>query len=603
MIPALPAGFLYDPLSVFSCMTPNLFILVYILGTTIAALLAVHSWNRRSETTRFWFSLLCIAIGIWCFTSIGEALSTSISGKYTWGVLSYTGSQTSPVLFFLFVVAFTRYNHYFTRKTRIILFILPIISIILAATNPYHHLLWPDVYLIQGPFSSLSAYYVHGPWYWVEILYSYSFLAAGMILLFITSLHQPPIYSLQTWFILAASIIPVAGNAFYALFPAFLSGVDITPALFTITCILIYYAITKLGLFDLIPVMCDEIVVSMGEGILVLDLKRRIIRINPATLRIFSVSDSVIGTSVSSVIPEFPDTEVPATDTGTHQEISLNNGIILSIHSYPVLGRDSQIMGTLHILSDVTEQVTLQNDLRTHSEKLEAVSRQLLIANEKLHLLSGITRHDILNELTVLKGYLDIMSWDKEKITNPEYLKKAMHAADTIGDLIRFTKTYDTIGTGSAAWLNLSMLVDAGILRSFRGEVTTDVIIDNTIPDTCFIYTESLLETVFGNLIDNALRHGGRVTRITFSLEEGDETYRVICQDNGTGIENDEKGKIFRPGYGKNTGYGLFLTKEILAVSEIRISEEGVYGKGATFVLHIPKKLVKCMESDTEIKA
>ncbi|MBN1165992.1 MAG: PAS domain-containing protein [Methanospirillaceae archaeon] len=585
-------------------MTFNLFILVYILGTGIAALLAVHSWKRRSETTHFWFSLLCIAIGIWCFTSIGEALSTSISGKYTWGVLSYTGSQTSPVLFFLFVVAFTRFSHYFTRNTRIILFILPIISIILAATNQYHHLLWPDVYLIQGPFSSLSAYYVHGPWYWVEILYSYFFLAAGMLLLFITSLHQPPIYSLQTRFILAASIFPVAGNAFYALFPTFLSGIDITPALFTITCILIYYAITKLGLFDLIPIMCDEIVQSMGEGILVLDQKKRIIRINPAALRIFSLSDTVIGTSVSSVIPEFPDNGVPAMDIGTHQEILLQNSTILSINSYPVLGRDKRILGTLHILSDVTGQVTLENDLRTHSENLEAVSRQLLIANEKLHLLSGITRHDILNELTVLKGYLDIMNWEREKILHPEYLEKAMHAADTIGDLIRFTKTYDTIGTGSISWLNLHALVDAGIMRSFRGEVTIDVTIDNTIPDTCFISTESLLETVFGNLVDNALRHGGRVTRITFSLLEGDETYRVICEDNGAGIDNDEKRKIFRPGYGKNTGYGLFLTKEILAVSEILISEEGVYGEGAAFVLHIPKKLVKFMESTgTEIKA
>ena len=119
------------------------------------------------------------------------------------------------------------------------------------------------------------------------------------------------------------------------------------------------------------------------------------------------------------------------------------------------------------------------------------------------------------------------------------------------------------------------------------------MIIENLIPRSCEIYTDPLLSSVFGNLIDNALRHGGTVTRISFTLEQASPEYQIICQDDGAGIVQSEKIKIFRPGYGKNTGYGLFLIREILAISDITISEDGIPEKGARFVLHIPKKLIR----------
>jgi signal transduction histidine kinase len=51
----------------------------------------------------------------------------------------------------------------------------------------------------------------------------------------------------------------------------------------------------------------------------------------------------------------------------------------------------------------------------------------------------------------------------------------------------------------------------------------------------------------------------------------------------------DLKEKIFDKGYGKHTGFGLFLAREILAITGITIHETGLYGKGARFEIKVPK--------------
>jgi signal transduction histidine kinase len=97
-----------------------------------------------------------------------------------------------------------------------------------------------------------------------------------------------------------------------------------------------------------------------------------------------------------------------------------------------------------------------------------------------------------------------------------------------------------------------------------------------------------MLEKVFFNLIDNAARHGERVTTIMVSCRPDPEGLVITIEDNGAGVPLDLKEKIFEKGYGKNTGFGLFLAREILAITGIMIHEKGVYGKGALFEIKVP---------------
>jgi signal transduction histidine kinase len=104
------------------------------------------------------------------------------------------------------------------------------------------------------------------------------------------------------------------------------------------------------------------------------------------------------------------------------------------------------------------------------------------------------------------------------------------------------------------------------------------------------IFGDKLLGKVFYNLIDNALRYGGKqITAITVTAYEEDDSLVILFEDNGAGISDEDKKKLFKKGFGKNTGLGLFLSREILATTGITITENGEPGKGARFEIRVPK--------------
>ena len=79
--------------------------------------------------------------------------------------------------------------------------------------------------------------------------------------------------------------------------------------------------------------------------------------------------------------------------------------------------------------------------------------------------------------------------------------------------------------------------------------------------------------------------------------EDGSLILRV--KDDGVGIPDGEKEKIFSYGHGKNTGFGLAFAREVLSVTGIEISEKGVFGEGASFEIDIPKKSWKLKSGST----
>jgi signal transduction histidine kinase len=112
------------------------------------------------------------------------------------------------------------------------------------------------------------------------------------------------------------------------------------------------------------------------------------------------------------------------------------------------------------------------------------------------------------------------------------------------------------------------------------------------------VYADPLVSKVYHNLIDNAVRHGGNVTTIHFFFESTDGTYAIICQDDGIGITPDVRGGLFMHSSGKGHGFGLFLSREILAITGITIKEEGEPGRGARFVLTMPSGGVRGQKKD-----
>ena len=237
-------------------------------------------------------------------------------------------------------------------------------------------------------------------------------------------------------------------------------------------------------------------------------------------------------------------------------------------------GADGRIEGLLAIGQDITAK-----------NKAEEALQQ---ANKKLNLLSGITRHDILNQVAILEGYLDLAG---EEIQSPEmrkYLGYLDEAVKTIQRQIEFTKEYQEIGVKAAAWQNIRETVEeAG--SAFRMENITLTITCGNID----IYADPLLRKVFYNLFDNAVRYAPPFTAITVNCSETGEGLSVVFADNGVGITAEGRKHLFERGFGKHTGLGLFLSREILSITGITITENGTPEAGARFEITVPNRMYR----------
>jgi PAS domain S-box-containing protein len=204
-------------------------------------------------------------------------------------------------------------------------------------------------------------------------------------------------------------------------------------------------------------------------------------------------------------------------------------------------------------------------------------------ANKQVALLTSITRHDIINQINSLQGYIAILRKRNTDAKDAEVLTKVKEIADMILRQIVFTRDYQNVGAEPPRWIP----VEQG-LRSLLRTIDLEGAAITIGTGDLEIYADPLMDKVFFNLIDNSLRHGEHVSRITISCDEKDSDLLLVYEDNGIGIPEDEKEKIFDRGFGKNTGYGLFLIREILAITGFTILENGIPGRGARFVIRIP---------------
>jgi PAS domain S-box-containing protein len=231
----------------------------------------------------------------------------------------------------------------------------------------------------------------------------------------------------------------------------------------------------------------------------------------------------------------------------------------------------------------VGEKRIIQCNIRDITERKRA-ENALALASRKLNLMTGITRHDITNQLTALSFSLDLALETVEEPERIVHINRAQKAAETIMRQIAFTKEYEDLGVKAPEWQPLTV-----ITRSAASQLATGTISLEIPDDRLEIYADPLLIKVFYNLFDNSLQHGGLITQIRISHRPTDTGLTITVADNGIGISPGDKKRLFERGFGKNTGLGLFHSREILSITGISISETGIPGDGARFDIAVPE--------------
>ncbi len=210
--------------------------------------------------------------------------------------------------------------------------------------------------------------------------------------------------------------------------------------------------------------------------------------------------------------------------------------------------------------------------------------KALTVANKKMSLLLILVRHDTLNLITTLSGYIELAKSSCEDEEAKVFLNKAELAAKEVTNIVDFTRDYEQVGIKHPIWQNVSEQFDLTAKKTYA----TGLNFENHTKGL-WIFADPLLPLVFSNFIDNSVRHGRKVDSVILESEERGDGMLLIYLDNGDGVPDSVKDKIFCRGYGKHTGIGLFLIREIFEITGISIKETGIYGQGVRFEILIPK--------------
>jgi PAS domain S-box-containing protein len=231
----------------------------------------------------------------------------------------------------------------------------------------------------------------------------------------------------------------------------------------------------------------------------------------------------------------------------------------------------------------------------TDISQYRSAERELLLSNKKLSLLGSMTRHDIVNQLTTIRGMLGLIRRKNVDTSLTQLISSAEEASEKINKHIEFSKEYQKAGIEKPRWQDIQTVWSLAYAMSRRKGLTFSVTGENYE-----IYADQLLQKVFYNLIENSLKHGKDVFYITVSTQQQGSDLLIVYEDDGGGVPENMKGRIFERGVGTGTGWGLFFVKEVLGLTGMDVKESGTYGIGAEFIITVPEGIFRSLQDSDQ---
>jgi PAS domain S-box-containing protein len=298
---------------------------------------------------------------------------------------------------------------------------------------------------------------------------------------------------------------------------------------------------------------------------------------NPVFTRVLKGSGKdVTGTQIQD---HFPPDQLEKFEQFVHEAIRTKEVVqfendtgdkILLMSYYPILDNNGEVIQLGFLAFDISERKRLENAL----QKL----------TKKIALLNTVIFSDIQNKVFVQTGYLEL---SKAKASDPQlkgYIEKEESVVREIMESLQFARQYNDMGMSPPRWQNVMEVMLFAISHLDLGMIQRDFRMEGLV-----VYADSLLERVFITLIENAIAYakGATVVRAGYTVN-GDEAV-IFIEDDGPGIPQDRKETIFEKGIGSGASGSLFLSREILSVTGMTITENGIPGKGARFEIRVPK--------------
>ncbi len=213
-------------------------------------------------------------------------------------------------------------------------------------------------------------------------------------------------------------------------------------------------------------------------------------------------------------------------------------------------------------------------------------------AEEREEFLHSLLRHDVRNKAQIVQGYLELLRDTDLSEEQSELIEKASKASEVGVDIIEKVRTLRKVSEERRiSEVGIRVILKNVISGKESQASERDIEIDFEM-EGCKVLGGPLLEELFSNLVENSIKHAD-CEKIRISGRKTSEECIITVEDDGKGISDEDKNKIFEKGFksGKTggSGLGLFLVKEIAesygGSVEVNDSELG----GARFDVHLKK--------------
>ena len=361
-------------------MQPSPIALAYglppIFSGIASALLALLIWRRRPSRPVLALSLYLASVALWSVAYSGQILSLTFAGKVFWSKVGYAGSAGVAVAGLVFVLHYAGFTDW-VRPSRILgLAAFPLATQFFVWTNEHHGLIWRRLWLDhRGAFPMLAR--THGPVFWLFLSYAYLLCLTSIVLLSREFLSRRGIYRSQTGVLLLGCLVPFIGNCLYAFGIELIPNLDITVFGFFITGITMAWGLFRFQLPLIMPLARQTVFEGISDGVIALDTAGNVVEVNPAAARLIGEpAQRLIGRPALSALRKHfelasicglpQETRVQLTmdsPSGTPRHFDVRR-TLLRTHK-------QQVVGSLIVLSDITEQQAAEEALRQAQAALE----------------------------------------------------------------------------------------------------------------------------------------------------------------------------------------------------------------------------------------
>jgi signal transduction histidine kinase len=579
----------------------NIYALTLIFFGSIMMLLSLYILNNEIGAVK-WVGVLMLSNSIWSVSYGLELGSNGFEQMKFLTNIEYIGIVSLPVGWFLFCIELSGKNKWI-RKTsnKILIAIVPLVTLALLWTNDLHHLHYTRLEVDNAAgFPMLKI--TPGVSYYLFTLYFYILLAIGTVMLVRKFSKSDKVYRKQNKVILIAACLPWLANFAYMLGLRPIPNLDLTPFAFLISLMMIFVAIYRFELFDILPVAREKVLELMQDAFIVLDHQNRIIDYNSAFKKYTCAiqQDGLIGKNIHDILPE-QNQLVNFLDQHESGKIEILVNTLNGVFDVEVDIRflNENKLNHQAIIIKFQDQTNLRVEALKSRQQAEELQRLNQLKDRIFSIMAHDLRAPLLNLAEVLKMTSDdTISAEEFKFLSPTLTKDISYTTDLLENILHWSRSQLKGYSINKEPFDLKQLINSEVRYHQKAASSKNIKITQFVEGPITAYADLLMmQMVIRNLLSNAIKFCHSNCEITiYARYTNPDTIELVINDNGIGVSHEHMKRIFSgenvssrgTENEKGTGIGLMVCWDFMARNEGKISMDSTLGKGTTFTIAIP---------------